>query len=127
MLQVSKIFRKTHSLLITVSSSIIFQSHKSVLLLLPKIRKINEHQGITKYLCDIMFKKVYGQFNLRRQNIASNHSFLLMQYYRMKMLANDRYKILNKMIVEVMHFLLKSCIAKVLARIKSIFYHKFKL
>ena len=27
-----------------------------------------------------MFKKVYGQFNLRRQNIASNHSFLLMQY-----------------------------------------------
>ena len=105
MLQVSKIFWKTHSLLITVSSSIIFLSHKSILLLLSKIKKINEHQGITKYLCDIMFKKVYAQFNLRRQCIASNHRVSCnAMSSQMKMLTNNWLKILNKMIVEVMNF-----------------------
>ena len=63
-------------LLITVSSSIIFLSHKSILLLLSKIRKTNEHQGITKCLYDIMLKKVYAQFKLRRQCIYAMHKFL---------------------------------------------------
>ena len=71
MLQVSKIFRKhTHYLLQYLP---LFFCHTNLFYLLSELRKKNEHQGITKYLCDIMFKMVYARFNLKRQCIASNH------------------------------------------------------